>query len=442
MRKARRACLLALLLARPLPAQDLDLGKEEEARRALRRSPVVEVYHKCQPSVVCLTFPIPKGGNASVNEFFAVPGVAEDTGVGSAFVLHESGYLLTNAHAVSTIATTAHLANGEALPADVVGVDRSLDLAVVRVRTDHPLRPLPLARGTDTMIGETVVIIGSPHGLRQSCVTGVVGGLGRIVNIPGLTLHNMVQLSAGINPGNSGGPALNIVGEVLGVVAVQKPDSHSIAFAVPAAVVRKALPRLLDAERRQGVVTGLTFAGDGSRRVKEVADDSPAAAAGICPGDVLRRVEGWPVVTESDFDLRLLGRKPGDVLGLSLWRPGETVEVRLRLGRRPKPDAEALLARLGLKGTALDARKAGAMRLRQAKGVLLSEVQASLYPEKQKPEPGDVLARINDVRPDDLDHVGRLLADAPAGQPLRLVFVRQREKTVTRMDVTLTPPKQ
>jgi serine protease Do len=268
----------------------------------------------------------------------------------------------------------------------------------------------------------------------------VVSGLGRTVNVPGLTLHNLMQIGAGINPGNSGGPALNIVGEVLGVVAVQKPDGHSIAFAVPADVVRKALPRMLDAERRQGIVTGLTFAGDGSGKVKQVADESPAAAAGILSGDVVRRVQGKPLLTESDFHLRLLDRKAGDVLGLTLARGGESVEVLLKLGRRPKPDAEVLLARLGLKGTTLDSKRAGAMRLRQAKGVLLSEVQEALYPDKQKPEPGDVLARINDVRPDDLEHVGRLLADAPVGKPLRLVFLRQRETTVTRMDVTVTAP--
>jgi serine protease Do len=439
MHPAGRACLLALVLGAPLLGQEPEISKEEEARRALRRSPVVEVYQKCQPSVVFLSFPVPKGGNASLNEFFTIPGVPEDTGAGSAFVLHESGYLVTNAHAVSSIAMNAHLGN-QAYPVDVVGVDRALDLAVVRIHTERPLPALHLARGTDTMVGETVVVIGSPHGLRDSCVTGVVSGLGRNVNVPGLTLHNMVQISAGINPGNSGGPVLNVVCEVLGVVTVQKADSHSLAFAVPADVVRKALPRLLDAERRQGLVTGLTFAGDGSGRVQKVAADSPADRAGLAAGDVVRRVQGRPLISESDFHLRLLDHRPGDLLVLTVWRAGEVMEARLKLGRRPKPDAEALLARLGLKGIPLDPKKAGAMKLRQAKGLLLSEVQAALYPEKQRPEPGDVLARINDVRPDDLDHVGRLLAEAPPGQPLRLVFLRQREATVTRMDVTVTPP--
>jgi serine protease Do len=438
MHPTRRACLLALLLAAPLRGQDPEITKEEEANRTLRRSPVVEVYEKCQGAVVFLSFPIPKEGNAVLNEFFALPGVREEVGLASGFLVHEAGYLVTNAHAVSSIAMHAHLADGRALPVDVVGVDRGLDLAVVRIRTDRPLTAIPLARGTDTMIGETVVVIGNPHGLRQSCVTGIVSGLGRDVSVSGGTLRRLTQITAPINPGNSGGPVLNVVGEVLGVATVQKTDASGIAFAIPAETVRRALPRLLDCERRQGIVTGLTFAGDGSGKVEQVAADSPAAAAGIRPGDVVRRVEGRPLRTESDFHLRLLDRKPGDVLPLTLRRKDETVDARLTLGKRPRPDAEALLARIGLRGQPLDSKKAQAMRLRQAKGLLLSEVKASLYPDKQKPEAGDVLARINDVRPDDLDHVGRLLADAPPGQPIRLVFLRQRENTVTRMDVAVT----
>jgi serine protease Do len=324
---------------------------------------------------------------------------------------------------------------------DVVGVDRAIDLAVVRVRPAKPLPALPLARGNDAMIGETVVVIGNPHGLRQSCISGVVSALGREVTAPpNLRLHNMVQLNAAINPGNSGGPALNVVGEVLGVIAVHKAEAQSIGFAIPVDTLRKALPRLLDAERRLGLVTGLFFAADGSGRVRAVLTDSPAARAGIEPGDVIRRVEGRPLLSECDFHLRLLDKKPGDVLALTVRRPGEVLDVRLTLGKRPKPDAEALLARLGLKGRPLDARQATAKRLRQAKGIVLTETKSDLYPDKQKPEPGDVLARINDVRPDDLDHVGRLLADVPPGQPLRLVFLRQKENAVTRMDVTVTPP--
>ncbi len=440
MHPARRACLLALLLAAPLRGQDPEFAREEEARRALRRSPVVEVYEKCQGAVVFLSFPIPKGGNPVLNEFFALPGVPEEAGLASGFLVQEAGYLVTNAHVVSSIAMHAHLADGRALPVDVVGIDRVLDLAVLRIRSDRPLPAVPLARGTDTMIGETVVVIGNPHGLRQSCVTGVVSALGRDVSVSGATLRRMTQIAAPINPGNSGGPVLNVVGEVLGVATVQKPDAHGIAFAIPAETVRKALPRLLDCEHRQGIATGLSFVGDGSGKVEQVADSSPAAAAGIRPGDVVRRVDGRPLRTESDFHLRLLDRKPGDVLPLTLGRAGETVDVRLTLGKRPGPDAETLLARIGLKGTPVDSKKAQAMRLRQAKGLLLSEVTEVFYPDKQKPEAGDVLARINDVRPDDLDHVGRLLADAPPGQPIRLVFLRQREGTVTRLDLVVTPP--
>lgn len=439
MHAARWACLFLALVSPFLIAQELDLTREEEAKRALRRSPVVELYNKNQASIVFLTFPVPKGGNASLNEFFVMPGVPEETGAATGFVIHPSGYIVTCAHAVSALSMQAHLSTGETLPIDVVGIDRPGDLAVVRVRPPRPLQPVVLGRGNDIMIGETVVVIGSPHGLKHSLVTGVVSALGRQVNAPGLTLQNMIQYSAGTNPGNSGGPVFNIVGEVMGVQSVTKTDAASMSFAIPTDALRKALPRLLDLERSHGIVTGLTFAGDGSTRVKDVAAGSPAAVAGVRPGDLVRRAGGRRLLGESDFHLELIDHKPGDMVALVLARDKETREAPLTLGKRPKPDHDALLAGLGLKVAPLDAAKATAMRLRVGKGFVLTDVKGGLYPDKQQPETGDVLARINDVRPNDLDHAGRILSETKSGQPVRLVFLRQRGATVTRIDVAVTP---
>jgi S1-C subfamily serine protease len=225
------------------------------------------------------------------------------------------------------------------------------------------------------------------------------------------------------------------------MVAAHKQDGQSVAFAIPAQTIRKALPRLLDAERRHNVVTGLAFAGDGSARVDYVGTESPAAEAGIRPGDVFRSVAGRRILSESDFHLGLIGARPGDVVDLKVSRGKELTEIRLTLGKRTKPDTEWLLGRLGLRAGPLDDKKASTMHLRVTRGVVLTDVKPALFPDKQKPEPGDVLARINDCRPEDFDHVGRLLAEAAPGKALRLVFLRQRENTVTRIDVTLTVPK-
>jgi serine protease Do len=434
--------LLGLCLSlRPAAAGEDDLGRADAAGRALRRSPVVEVYEKCHPAVAFLTFPIPKGGNPLLNEFFAVPGVAEDVGMGSGFFLHESGYLLTNAHAVSNIAMLAHVSDGKSYPVDVVGVDRALDLAVVRIHSPRAVPVVRLARSRDAMIGETVVIIGSPHGLKQSCSTGVLAGLGREVTASGLKLHNMLQLDAAINPGSSGGPVLNVVGEVMGVVAVHKQDGQGLGFAIPVETVRRALPRLLDVERRQGIATGLSFVGDDSATVAQILPNSPAEEAGLQPGDVIRSLPPRRVLSEADFHLGLLDRTPGDRVALKVLRGERALLTELRLGARPRPNGEALLARLGLKAIPLDPLGAARIRLRVAKGVVLTEVKEGIYPDKQRPEPGDVLARINDCRPDDMDHIGRLLADSKPGEGIRLVFLRKRDKAFTRIDVTVTPSK-
>jgi serine protease Do len=434
------SCLALLLLSLGLPclrAQEPETTREDEARRALRRTPVVELYEKWHDTVAFLTFPVPKGGNPVLNEFFTLPGVSEDVGAGSGFIIHEGGYIITNAHAISPISMQVHLTNGKSYPVEVVGLDRSVDLAVIRIRPEKPLKAVVLARSNDVLIGETVVVIGSPHGLRQSCVTGIVSAVGRDVTAPGIKLQNMVQYSAGTNPGNSGGPLFNIVGEVMGVASVTKLDAAALSFGIPVDTLRKTLPRLLDVEKRQGILTGITFTGDGSARLKAVAAESPAAKAGLRAGDVLRRVQGQRALSESDFHLRLLDRKPGEVVPLAVARDKQMLDLSLTLGKRPIPNADALLAMVGLKVGPLDEKKAAAMKLRVAKGMVLKEVRAGIYPEKQAPEPGDVLARINDFRPENLDHVGRLLDDSPPGQAIRLVFLRQRGPTVTRIDATV-----
>src|SRR5262249_53598246 len=251
----------------------------------------------------------------------------------------------------------------------------------------------------------------------------------------------LIQTSAGVNPGNSGGPLFNVAGEVMGVVTGTRKDAVGISFAIPAGTFRKALPRLLDAERRYGLATGLAFAAGGSRGVERVEAAAPAARAGLQPGDLLTRVDGRLLRGDADFFLRLLGRQAGDAVPLEVRREGRTVAARLVLGGRPRPDGAKLLAALGLKGVPVDSEKAKAMRLRVPKGVVLTEVAGERFPEGQKPEPGDVLARVGDVRPTDLDHVGQLLALAPLGQGLRLVFLRQRQATLSRFDLTVTPNK-
>jgi serine protease Do len=179
---------------------------------------------------------------------------------------------------------------------------------------------------------------------------------------------------------------------------------------------------------------------DASATIGFVAPESPAERAGLLPGDVIRSLPDRRILSESDFHLTLIDRKPGDVLTLRVLRVREARLCRLTLGEGRRPNPERMLARLGLKVVPLDRTGAVRIGLRVAKGAVLTQVQEEMFPDNEKPQPGDVLASINGFHPEDMDHIGRLLAETQPGHSIHLVFLRKRDTSVSRIDVKVTPP--
>lgn len=415
--------------------------------KALRRTAVVEVFGQWKDSVVYVTGPVLTGKESSMEEFFKLPGrKAQESSVGSGFVIHESGYILTNAHAAErVIVHQVALSDGKTYPADLVASVHEEDVALLKIEAGRPLRPVKLAASGDLMIGETVIVIAHPHGLLHTCTTGVLSAVGRTTNVAdvqGLTLRDLIQTDASINPGSSGGPWLNVCGEVIGLTASKKRDADNIGFAVPAASLRRLVPAMLDVEHRYGLVTGLSLEGDGPCRVAAVQPDSPAAQAGIRPNDVLAKLADRPLPTVLDFHLALVDRKPQERLSVELLREGKPLAVTLALGQRPKPDGAALLrAKLGMCGAPLDEERAKTMFLQVHRGLVITEVDPNFYAAvEHKPAPGDVLARIGWIRPRDLDHAGLILQKVPPGQVLPLVLLRHKDNLATRIDIKLVVP--
>ena len=416
--------------------------------QALRRTPVVEVFAEWKDSVVRVTGPTVEGEGRSLEEFFDLPGKgAPENRIGGGFVLHESGYVLTNAHAAErVIFNRVVLSNGKRYPAELVASIRDEDLALLKIEPDQPLKAVRLAGSGDLLIGETVIVIAHPHGLTNTCTAGIVSAVGRGTNlsdIQGVKLNDLIQSDAGINPGSSGGPWFNCLGEVIGVTASKKSDAENVGFAISAATLRKVLPGMLDVHRRYGLVTGLKLPADGPSKVTEVEPDSPAATAGIRAGDVLVKLADKPIPTVVDFHLALVGRKPDEILAVELLRQEKPVALSLRLGQRPKPDPAALLTeKFGLTAAPLDAETTKAMLLRLPRGVLITEVDPKFYKKvDHRPAPGDVLGRINQIRPRDLEHLALLLEKLEPDQRVPIVFLRHKDGVATRIDMNIALPK-
>jgi serine protease Do len=444
LKKIVAAAMVAFLVAVALAAQAAEIPSDT---RALRRNHVVEVFENWKESVFFVTGPVVKVEKQSPGEFFVTDAKGpRESSVGTGFAIHESGYVVTNAHGVEkTPAPIVVFADGKGIGADLVALLHDQDLALLKVRGGRALKPVRLAQSGDLMIGETVIVIANPHGLRYTCTSGVLSAMGRathLADVPGVTLQDMIQSDAGINPGSSGGPWFNVAGEVMGMTASMKKDAENIAFAVSATTLRKLLPKMLDVQRRYSIASGLEVAADGACEVKSVLPDSPAAKAGLRRGDVITQFAERPVPTSLDFHLGLVGRKADEPLSVKFTREGKPQTASLTLAARPKRDAKTVLQqKLGIEGMAIEPAKAKALGLRSDRALLVTAVDAALYGKVQhQPQPGDVLARIGLIRPRNPEHAAELVQDLQPGQAVDLVYLRRRENTATRIDVHLVLP--
>ena len=414
-----------------------------------RRTPAVEIYHRWKDSVVYLTGPLATGAGPAIDEFFRVPHNRETISIGSGFIIHPSGYIVTNAHGTErVIVERAALSDDRTLPVELLGLARDHDLALLKIESGLPMKAVQLAKAGDLFIGEPVIVIGNPAGLLHSCTQGILSATNRSTQsagLPGVVLHGLIQSDASINPGSSGGPWFNALGQVIGVTAAIKTGSQNIGFAVSVAAVRQALPDMLDVERRYGLVTGMELDLVSPCRVIAVAPATPAAMAGIQPHDIVTRLGGVPIFDRCDVDLVLIDRKPGQTLPIEWSRDGQPLSGSLTLGLRPKPDGAALLKHVyGLIAVPLDAEKAQSTKLRVNRGVVITAVSPGPPYDKLQtpPMPGDVLARINNIRPKDLDDVGLLLDRVKPGDPVHIVLVRLNDHVPVRVDMTLTVGKR
>ena len=189
-------------------------------------------------SVVTITA---NGMSSSRFSPFAVP----TTGVGSGVILTTDGYILTNHHVVDGAQSlTVTLADGRELPATLVRLSDSTDLALIRIQATG-LRAMPIGDSTAVQVGQTAVAIGSPLGTYTETVTrGIVSGLNREITVTDeasrrqTTLSGLIQTDAAINPGNSGGPLLDGAGNVIGINTAVATSAEGLGFAIPIGAAR------------------------------------------------------------------------------------------------------------------------------------------------------------------------------------------------------------
>jgi len=265
--------------------------------------------------------------------------IRRGSGLGSGFVYDRNGYIMTAAHVVEgTDQVEVRLYDGTQLNGRVVGTDELNDVAVVKVdRTG--LAAAPLALGETVEVGQLAVAIGSPFGLNETVTAGIISATDR--NLEG---REVIQTDAPINPGNSGGVLADRRGRVIGINDAIQTGSDSngnvgIGFAIPIDLAARSATAIVQGKPVQVGYLGVTMApptgGQDGALVQEVASGSPAAKAGLRPGDLVVAIDGQSVADYGELGARIRSHKPGDKITLKVVRGGNETTITATLTQRP-----------------------------------------------------------------------------------------------------------
>jgi serine protease Do len=303
-----------------------------------RTGDVQAILAKVEPGVVLVRTQASRAGR-----FFP-------EGAGTGVILTPDGEVLTNAHVVDGSNSITVTLNGEtrARAADLVGADRSNDVALLRIRDASNLPTVSLGRSGDLKVGDSVLAIGNALALEGGLTVteGIVSALNRSLRDNGGSLEGLIQTDAAINRGNSGGPLVTADGQVVGINTAVAGDAQNIGFALAIDRVKPVLERIRANPSGSGGSSGSTapgaflgvstspgVAGRGVV-VQDVVEDSPAERAGLEPGDVILSVGGTSVSDPEELRDAIAGHKAGDEVDLAFRRDGETRTVKVTLAAR------------------------------------------------------------------------------------------------------------
>jgi len=274
----------------------------------------------------------------------------EQRGGGSGFVFTPDGLILTNSHVVHEAARIAvTLADGQRLPATLIGDDPASDLAVIRLDRpgfDEPgLTTAELGDSQRLRVGQIVIAIGAPYGFQSTVTAGVVSALGRSLrSYSGRLIDDVIQTDASLNPGNSGGPLVDSAGRVVGVNTATILPAQGICFAIGINTAKFVASRLLrDGRLRRSyigvsaqtvpvhrrVVRFYDLQKETGAMVLSVEQASPAKRAGLREGDVVVALEGQPVAGVDDLHRLLTDLRVGMSCALTVLRWTEKVELKV-----------------------------------------------------------------------------------------------------------------
>jgi serine protease Do len=374
-------------------------AQQRQAPQFDEDDPFFEFFRRFQPQQ-------PRGGNGG--------GRGEVVyGAGSGFIVSPDGVILTNAHVVRDAdEVTVKLQDRREYRAKVLGSDPKTDVAVLKIDARN-LPVVPMGNTRNLQVGEWVLAIGSPYGLESTVTAGVVSAKGR--SLPNDSVP-FIQTDVAVNPGNSGGPLFNTRGEVVGInsqIYSQTGGYQGLSFAIPIDVAVRIKDQIVATGKVQHAKLGVgvydvnqDFADsfkldtpDGAL-VSNVERGSAADKAGLKSGDVIRKINGQPIIAAGDLTAVVSIAKPGEKVALDVWRDGKIVRVDATLaGDNAKADPSSRNNLAGVDNGAklgLALRPLDPLEKRQSgipSGLVIEDAGGAA--QMAGVQPGDVLLSVN-----------------------------------------------
>jgi serine protease Do len=377
------------------------------------------------------------------------------TSLGSGFIIDAEGLVITNNHVIDEAdEVTVILQDGTRLPAELVGKDPKIDVAVLRVKPEKPLPAAKWGSSEAARVGDWVVAIGNPFGLGGTVTAGIISAKGRNINAG--PYDSFIQTDAAINRGNSGGPLFNLDGEVIGInTAIISPNGGSagIGFALPSSMARGVIDQLVKYGRtRRGwlgvqiqtvtdeIAESLGLDTARGALVSGVTEDSPASKAGIESGDVILRFDGKEVAEMRALPRIVAETEVGASVEVEVWRKGASRTVTVVLGeleaaeesgkltrKAPEEVPEKAVAALGMTLSAITPQLRQQFELTDdAEGVLITEVEDDGAAAEKGLRPGDLIVEVSQEEVSSPAEVAEKVAKVKeAGRKSVLLLVRR-----------------
>ncbi len=366
--------------------------------------------------------------------------------MGSGFIISADGYVVTNAHVVEdSKSVTVGLGGKRDLPAEIIGIDKLSDVALLKVKADN-LPTVQLGNSDGLEVGQWVFAIGAPFGLDHTATQGIVSALSR--SLPDGTYVPFIQTDVAVNPGNSGGPLFDLGGRVVGVnsqIYSRSGGYMGISFAIPINVVNNVVEQLKAKgqvsrgwlgvaiqDMDQALASSFNLQQPTGALVSSVEAGSPADKAGIQAGDVIIGFGAGAVKSASDLPL-LVGNTPvGTKVPVKVLRVGAEKQFEVTVDQLAEKDstgkhlASGANAGQGVLGVVVANLSEAQRRANDLKdeGVMIEEVMPNSAAEKAGLTTGDIIVSVNNVTIHSAEELKTAVKAAPEGKPLAMLVVQ------------------